>query len=106
MTVDQKLDAIMEQIANVQLWQKAHDVAHKMIDRDVNEIRTELFGNGHPGIKERLQIQEQTCTSSIHLHRAIVGWQGAMRSIIVNVVSGAALAVLGWMLVMYAVHGQ
>jgi hypothetical protein len=77
-------------------WQAAHDEAHKTITRDVTEIRSELYGNGNPGMKLRLQRLDDAVPGN--RLRAFVG------SVAEKVLANGILAFVVWLLWIYKGH--
>jgi hypothetical protein len=97
MTTDEKLDAALKALADIQRWQASHDTSHQRIERDVNDLRHDMYGNGSPGLKSRTQTIEDRCTlGKCHPTR------DAIIHVLVNVISGAILLFIGWLLMVYS----
>ncbi|MDD4888886.1 MAG: hypothetical protein PHU85_03065 [Phycisphaerae bacterium] len=88
------LKAIHEKLDQIILWQNAHTVEHRTVDRDMEEYRETLFGNGRPGLKADVQSIKQTCdakTCASPIRQAIIDMG-------VKVLAGAILMFIGWLL--------
>ena len=95
-----ELERIEARLNEIVRWQASHDESHKLIGRDVAELREELYGGSGAGMKARLQAQEMVCVANREGHRK--WWQeilvGAMQAVLGN----AILLFVGWLLFVYA----
>jgi len=90
--MDPKLDELL-------LWKAAHEEGHKTIDRDVDEVRETLFGNGNPGLKSQVQTL-MNCKQGISRWRDF--WMGVLKVVIAAII----IMVLTWFMVLYQKGGS
>jgi len=83
--MDSKLDELL-------LWKAVHKAEHKVINRDVTEVREVLFAN--PGIKSQVQT---LMNSKKHISKWKEFWMVLLRT----VVAAAIVAVLMWLMLIY-----
>ena len=83
--MDSKLDELL-------LWKAVHKAEHKIINRDVTEIRETLFDN--PGLKSQVQT---LMNSKRHISKWRDFWMGVLRTVI----AAAIVAVLMWLMLIY-----
>jgi len=83
--MDSKLDELL-------LWKAVHKTEHKIINRDVTEIRETLFDN--PGLKSQVQT---LMNSKRHISKWRDFWMGVLRTVI----AAAIVAVLMWLMLIY-----
>lgn len=63
--LEKKCDKMAQTLTEVRDWQIRFDGRAEQIARDVDELRGDMYGNGSPGVKARLQRQEDNC--KVHL---------------------------------------
>ncbi len=85
-----KLDEILR-------WMAAHDQKHEADDRDVKELRAEMYGNGHSGVKRTLDRLWQRC----ELRTCTSMWKRFAFSLLGKVMAGGILMFIGWLLWVY-----
>ena len=83
--MDVKLDELLT-------WKAVHKTEHKIINRDVTEIRETLFDN--PGLKSQVQT---LMNSKRHISKWRDFWMGVLRTVI----AAAIVAVLMWLMLIY-----
>lgn len=83
--MDRKLDELLT-------WKAVHKTEHKVINRDVTEVREVLFAN--PGIKSQVQ-------TLMNGRRNISKWKEFWMSVLRIVVAAAIVAVLMWFMLIY-----
>ena len=83
--MDSKLDELLT-------WKAVHKAEHKVINRDVTEIRETLFDN--PGLKSQVQT---LMNSKRHISKWRDFWMGVLRTVI----AAAIVAVLMWLMLIY-----
>ena len=88
----EKLTAMDGKLDELLLWKSVHTESHKSIDRDINEIREELFEN--PGIKTQVQ-------TLMNGKKQINKSQDFWRSILRKVIETAIIAIIMWFMLMY-----
>jgi len=83
--MDPKLDELLT-------WKAVHKEEHKIINRDVSEVRGTLFSN--PGIKSQVQT---LMNNKRHISKWREFWMGVLRTVI----AAAVVAVLMWLMLIY-----
>jgi len=83
--MDVKLDELLT-------WKAVHKTEHKVIHRDVTEVRSELFGN--PGLKSQVQ-------TLMNCKRHVSKWRDFWLAVLKIVVAAAIVAVLMWLMWIY-----
>jgi len=83
--MDSKLDELLT-------WKAVHKTEHKVINRDVTEIRETLFDN--PGLKSQVQT---LMNSKRHISKWRDFWMGVLRAVI----AAAIVAVVMWLMLIY-----
>lgn len=69
------------------------------IERDVTELRTEIFGNGGIGLKVRVQKIEDTCASIF-----APLWKKMLFGVLQTVIAAMVLAIIAWEMGMFKTH--
>ncbi|GAH62541.1 unnamed protein product, partial [marine sediment metagenome] len=87
--MDPKLDELLT-------WKAVHKEEHKVIHRDVNEIRETLFEN--PGLKAQVQ-------TLMNCKRHISKWRDFWLGVLRTVIAAAIVAVLMWLMLIYRKGG-
>ena len=87
--MDDKLDELLR-------WKAAHQESHKIIDRDIIEVRDTLFEN--PGLKSQVQ-------TLINCKQNISRWRNFWIDVLKFVTVAAIVAVLTWCMVLYQKGG-
>lgn len=102
MTTDEKIDCLLEKMDHVRTWQATHTEKHDAISLMLKMHSDELYGVAGslvPGLKAHVQtISDQISLSS--------RWVRLLDSIIANVASGGAIALIIWLLWMYSQHAK
>ena len=83
--MDVKLDELLT-------WKAVHKEEHKVIHRDVSEVRETLFAN--PGIKSQVQ-------TLMNSKRHISKWKEFWMDVLRTVLAAAIVAVLMWLMLTY-----
>lgn len=94
--VFEKLNGMDNKLDNLLQWKAVHQESHKIINRDLTEVRDTLFEN--PGLKAQVQT---LVNSSHHLFRWRNFWMGVLKLVTV----AALVAVLMWFMVLYQKGG-
>lgn len=87
--MDVKLDELL-------LFKAVHKAEHKVIDRDVIELRETLFEN--PGLKAQVQ-------TLMNNRRHISKWRDFWLAVLRTVIAAAIVAVLMWLMLIYKKGG-
>ena len=92
--MSEELKPIHDKLDEIIKWQAAHTVMHQMVDRDLEEHRRALFGNGSPGLKATVQrigqrCDERACSDPI---------KRAALDVATKVIAGSILMLIGWLL--------
>lgn len=88
----EKLNGMDIKLDELLTFKAVHEAEHKVIDRDVTEIRETLFDN--PGLK----AQVQTLMNS---KRHISKWRDFWMSVLKTVIAAAIVAALMWLMLIY-----
>ena len=83
--MDVKLDELLT-------WKAVHKEGHKIIHRDVTEIREVLFEN--PGLKTQVQ-------TLVNCKRNISKWRDFWMAVLRTVLAAAIVAIIMWLLLVY-----
>jgi len=89
--MDSKLDKLLQ-------WKAAHQESHKLIDRDIVEVRNTLFEN-----PDGLKLQVQTLMNSRY---DTFHWRDFWMDALKIVVAAVIITVLGWFLFLYKKGGS
>lgn len=84
-----KLNGMDDKLDELLLWKAVHQESHKIIDRDVTEVREILFEN--PGLKSQVQTL-MNCKSNTSR------WRNFWMTVLKIIVAAAILAVVGWLM--------
>jgi len=99
MTNDEKLDKLLTVVAEVHSWQQAHTVAHAAMNRDLGELRDELYGTG--SMKLRQHALEQAVASIQAAGLRPPWWHTLFLGVCEKVISGAIIAFIMWLMFVY-----
>jgi hypothetical protein len=88
-----ELTEILATVREIRAWQTEHGAL--LVDR-ADEHHKALFGNGQPGIAERLLAVEANCRNASC--RGLAWWQQLLVGVAEYVIAGAILAYAGWQL--------
>ncbi len=95
------LEEIRKALEEIKAWMIGHAADHKRVERDVEEVRDDLYGvNGRPAIKSRLQAVEQE-QAACRAKRPRGPWVPFALGIAEKVIAGGLLAYLAWLLFVY-----
>ena len=83
--MDVKLDELLT-------WKAVHKEEHKIIHRDVTEVRGVLFEN--PGLKAQVQ-------TLVNCKRHISKWKDFWMAVLRTVIAAAIVAVIMWFMLIY-----
>lgn len=83
--MDIKLDELLT-------WKAVHREEHKIIHRDVTEVRAVLFEN--PGLKAQVQ-------TLVNCKRHISKWKDFWMAVLRTVLAAAIMAVIIWLMLIY-----
>lgn len=89
--MDGKLDKLL-------MWKAAHEEGHKTIDRDVNEVRETLYGNGNPGLKSQVQ-------TLMNCKQGMSRWKDFWMGVLKVVFAALIVTVLMWFMLLYQKGG-
>jgi len=92
----EKLNEISGKLDELLLWKAAHQESHKIINRDLDEVRDTLFEN--PGLKSQVQ-------TLINCKQNVSRWRNFWMDVLKFVVVAAIIAVLSWFLFLYKKGG-
>ena len=87
--MDVKLDDLLK-------WKAVHQESHKIIDRDITEVRETLFEN--PGLKSQVQTL-MNCKQGISRWRDF--WMGVLKV----VVAAGIIMIFTWFMLLYQKGG-
>lgn len=93
--LEKKCDEMSQTLTAVRDWQIGFDVRAVQIDRDVRELQGTVFGNGVPGLKARMQGQEDKCRSHLESQS---GTRAFVARVAQTVVSAMILTVIFWLM--------
>jgi len=93
----EKLNGMDTKLDELLLWKAAHRESHKIIDRDITEVRDTLFEN--PGLKSQVQ-------TLVNCKQNISRWRNFWMDVLKLVVVAAIIAVLSWFLFLYKKGGS
>ena len=92
----EKLNKMDSKLDDLLLWKAAHKESHKIIDRDIGEVRDTLFEN--PGLKSQVQ-------TLMNCKRNVSRWRDFWMGVLKLVVATAIIATLTWFLFLYKKGG-
>ena len=96
MTPDDKLDTIVTILGQVREWQQVHVAQHEALSEKLGDHHHEIYGNGNPGMKARLQSVEQATA------RRITPAAQLALGVIEKVIANGVLAIVAFLLYLYA----
>lgn len=91
----EKLNEISGKIDELLTWKAVHKQEHKVVYRDVSEIRSVLFEN--PGLKAQVQ-------TLMNCKRNISKWKEFWMAVLKIVLAAAIVAILMWLMLIYKTH--
>ena len=90
--VIEKLEVMDGKLDELLTWKAVHKEEHKVIHRDVTEIRETLFDN--PGLKSQVQ-------TLMNNKKNISRWRDFWLGVLKIVIGAAIVAVLMWLMLVY-----
>jgi len=88
----EKLEVMDGKLDELLTWKAVHKEEHKVIHRDVTEIRETLFDN--PGLKSQVQ-------TLMNNKKNISRWRDFWLGVLKIVIGAAIVAVLMWLMLVY-----
>ncbi len=105
--MDEKVDKLLAATTAIErqlaAYVAAHSELHRSVERDINELRGEMFGSGmQPGIKGLLQSQITMCASvQAGKPKPTFPFWDSIAKIGVNVASAACIGFIYWIIMVY-----